>query len=200
MDPKKWGATTWWFEHWLANKVDTTINSMRAQGFVGESDTKIQTELLKLFVDFVGPFNEQLLPCQSCQKSTRVFLRILPPKQILKTFHIQHTSTASDLLFRLHNVVNQKLRKRPFSAAEFNDFITSNEFQTFPLQNLEFVEAAILHCLNKWPNKRKTFVSVFSKYLAPLLWHLHTYAAFGNMTSAQKKTLLTLAQRFATIT
>ena len=191
MDPAKWGATTWWFEHWLANKVDSVIMSSRAQGHVGESDTKFQLDLLKLFVDFIVPFNEELIPCQSCQKSSRVFMRVLSPKDILKTFRSTHQPTASRFVHDLHNIVNQKLKKPQFTPEQFHDFSSSTEFQTFPLANLEYIASAIEHCLNKWkiPRKHKLFVTAFSKYLAPLLVSLHNNASLANLTSAQRQYL-----------
>jgi hypothetical protein len=196
-NPKRWGPPTWWFLHWLANKVDGTIASLRAQGHTSQSDTKIQQTMLQQFISFASKLGAQLLPCHTCQTSTRTFLKLLP--NVVKTFQTLKQSTASNWVFQLHNIVNQKLKKPVCSVQECVDFTSSVDFQSFPLQNIKFIEESILYCLGQWPRKRQTFTTTFRDSLSPLLWTLHNFSAFANISSTQSKALASFAERYRII-
>jgi hypothetical protein len=196
MDPVKWGAPLWWLLQWLANKVDTTIVSMRAQGLVDNSATKIQAELLRLLTEFVNKVGQHLLPCLSCQKSTRVFLGVLPSRDVLKQFQTTKRPASIAWLFQLHNLVNIKLKKPQMSVKDFSEYQSSAAFQAFPFENLEYIESCMLYCIPKWPRRKAVFVQAFAQYLSPLLLQLHTLAPYANVTSAQQKALLSFAQRY----
>lgn len=198
MDPKKWGPTVWWFLEWLANKVDTSIMVMRENGFVDKSATNIQLSMLKNYTQFVELLGKQLLPCRTCQDSTKVFLRLTSPKTVVKQFQSSSIPTASLWLLQLHNLVNTKLKKPKFSVDQAQKYQSSNKFQAFPLQNLQFIESSILYCLAKWPQRKRFFVQAFSEFLSPLLLFLYQFAP--NLTPTQRKSLLTFAQRYAHIT
>lgn len=178
---------------------------MRAQGLVDNSATKLQAELLRLFTRFVDTVGQHLLPCLSCQKSTRKFLAILRSDKIVKEFQTTHRPTSIAWLYQLHNLVNMKLNdpernnKPQMPVKEFLEYQSSPEFQAFPMTNLEFIESCILYCLPKWPRRKNVFVQAFSQYLSPLFLYLHTLAPFANVTSTQKKAFLTFGQRYKNI-
>ncbi len=197
MDPKKWGPTFWWFLEWLGTKVDTTIVSMRAHGHVDKSATNIQQQLLKRFTQFVDLLGRQLLPCRTCQDSTKVFLRLLATKNVMKQFQNTAIPTASQWVFQLHNLVNKKLGKPGLTSNEFRDYRSSNEFQNFPMQNLQYIESCILYCLTKWPQRKKLFTQAFSEFLSPLLLELYSLSQFTNATTAQNKGFLAFGSRHA---
>lgn len=194
MDPKKWGPTFWWFLEWLANKIDSSVMVMRENGHTDKSATNIQLSMLKQFTQFVDVLGRQLLPCRTCQDSTKVFLRLTSPKQVIKQFQSSSIPTASLWLLQLHNLVNVKLKKPRFSIDQSIKYQSSTKFQAFPLQNLQFVESAILHCLTKWPQRKRFFVQAFSEFLSPLLFSVYQFAP--NLTPAQRKSLLEFAQRY----
>lgn len=194
MDPKKWGPTFWWFLDWLANKVDASIMVMRENGFVDKSATNIQSSMLKQYTQFVELMGKQLLPCRTCQDSTKVFLRLTGGKQVLKQFQSSSTPTASLWLLQLHNLVNTKLKKPRWSVDQAMKYQQSTKFQSFPLQNLQFVESAILYCLTKWPQRKRFFVQAFSEFLSPLLFSMYQFAP--NLTPTQRKSILQFAQRY----
>ncbi len=196
MDPKKWGPTVWWFLEWLANKVDTTITSLRAQGHIDKSATNIQLQLLKRYVSFVESLGRNLIPCRTCQDSTKVFLRVLPGKRLVKQFQTTQISGVAQWIFQLHNLVNTKLRKPQWTIDQFNDYRSSNEFQVFPMQNLQYIESCIQYCLTKWPQRRKQFTQTFSEFLSPLLLDLHTYSNYANISAGQSKGLFTFGRKF----
>jgi hypothetical protein len=199
MDPSEWGKIFWWEFHWLANKVDTIIVSMRARGEQDNSDTKLQTELLRLFVTYVRHVGEELLPCMTCQSSTKVFLKVLPPAQVLKDFQRTKIPMASAWIFQLHNLVNVKLKTTQLSVRDFAKHQRQPAFQALPVkQVLGFVESAIRYCMPKWPRRKKTFEETFSKFLSPLLFALHTYAPYANISSKQLTDLETFGRRYAT--
>jgi|SRR5579872_6556150 len=192
MNPEEWGNTVWWELHWLANKVDTVIVSMRAHTPLDKSAAKIQTDLLKMFVLYVKNLGEKLLPCKTCQKSTTKFLNetFLHPSNVLKDFQKTGVPKASAWMYQLHNLVNLKLNKPQLSVADFAKHQRLPAFQDIPLQSvLAYVEAAIRHCMPKWPQRKRTFQETFTKYLSPLLLSLHTHAEFANINSAQVKDL-----------
>lgn len=194
MDPKKWGSTFWWFLQWLANKVDATIHSTQQL-----SDRNIQSRLLKRFTQFVELFGTELIPCRSCQDSTKLFLKHLPGKTVVRYFQSTGVSTASLWIYQLHNLVNTKLNKSQMTAEEFKHFETSNEFQEFPIANLQYIESCILYCLQKWPQRKRRFVAIFSEFLSPILFELSVNGQFANMSSRQSTDLLHYAKRYSNI-
>lgn len=198
MDPKKWGPTVWWFLQWMAHQVDSTVSSMRLQGFVDNTATNIQTKMIKTFTHFMDAFGEFLLPCRSCQESTRVFLRHVPSRHVMKQFSAHHTPMTSEWIFSLHNMVNTKLHKPQWTLAQLQDMRQSSEFQDFPVaQNVLFIEKCIQYCLTKWPNKRRRFVQVFREFLAQLFLSLYTYNAYNTLTQKQATELLALSRRYS---
>ncbi len=167
---------------------------MRANGHTDKSATNIQLSMLKHYTQFVDVLGKQLLPCRTCQDSTKVFLRLSGGKSVLKQFQTSSTPTTTLWLLQLHNMVNTKLKKPRWSLDQAMKYQSSTKFQAFPLQNLQFIESAILYCLTKWPQRKKFFVQAFSEFLSPLL--LLVYQFSPNLTPAQRKSLLQFAQRY----
>jgi len=201
MDPKKWGPTVWWFLQWMAHQVDSTIMSMRLQGHVDNTATNIQGKLLKQYTQVVDSLGEFLLPCRSCQESTKIFLKHIPSKNVMRQFNTLHVPLASEWVLSLHNLVNTKLQKPQWSTAQLADMRSSSEFQDFPVaKNVMFIEQCIRYCLTKWPNKKRKFVQVFREYLAQLFLTLYTYGAYTSMNKTQSKHLLDLSRRYAGLT
>jgi len=124
---------------------------------------------------------------------------IVKPNKVKHTFDTHQIPMASIWIYNLHNLVNLKLNKPQFSMQEFDTYVRSNEFQAFPLSNLQFIESAILYCLRQWPSKRSVFTHVFSNQLSPLLRSLHTYREFANISSTQARALTTFSQRYQSI-
>jgi hypothetical protein len=197
MDPKKWGATVWWWLQWLAYQVDTTIHSMRVQGLVDKTATKIQTDMIKSFTSYVNTLGEFLLPCRSCQESTRIFLHHAPSKNILKHFATNNTPVTSIWIFELHNLVNMKLRRPTWTLKQLADLQSSGSFQEFPFENLSYIESCIQYCLPKWPHRKRRFTQAFREFLAPLLLQLAGYSRYNNLTSKQQADAQRVAVKYA---
>lgn len=196
MDPKKWGPTVWWFLEWLADKVDTTIFVMRENGHTDKTATNIQLAMLKQFTQFVELLGRQLLPCRTCQDSTKVFLRTASGKNVIKHFQATHQSMASEWLLHLHNLVNAKLKKPRWTLEQAHKYQSSSKFQAFPLQqNLQFIEAAILYCLTKWPQRKRFFTQAFSEFLSPLFVSL--FQLSPTLSPTQRRDLAQFSQRYA---
>lgn len=187
MDPKRWGPTFWWFLHWMAHEVDATITSMRQHGLVEKTATNFQTTLLKSFIQFVERLGVHLLPCHTCQKSTRVFLSIVPGKGVLKKFSTQFIPSASDWIFELHNMVNIKLSKPPFTVDQFTALRNSISFQNANLlQMWSFVRQSVENCLHKWPQRRRLFEQLVIN-LKQIFTQLRYLDAYNTLSTEQRK-------------
>lgn len=197
MDPKKWGPTVWWFLQWMAHQVDSTIISMRQQGYVNKTATILQTKMLKDFTQFVNVLSEHLLPCRSCQESTRVFLRHLSSRNVMRQFAQTAVPLASEWIFGLHNMVNMKLKKPTWTLDQLYNMRQSSDFQDFPVaQNVGFIEKCIQYCLStKWPHKRRKFVQAFREFLSQLLWILYSHSPV--LSKSQQTHLLQLIRRYS---
>ena len=102
MNTKFWGPGEWVYLHTITFNYPETVDETDKDHIERRKYTKQQFEIL-----------QYTLPCKYCRRSFKKFLKKLPIDK--------HLKTRADLtlwLYRVHNMVNAKLRKQEFEAVE----------------------------------------------------------------------------------
>ncbi len=100
MNTKFWGPPGWEFLHAIAFNYPESIEN--------EDDKERQLYTERLFNDL-----QYTLPCKYCRESFKLFLKAEPLKP-----HLGSRADLTKWLYRVHNLVNDKLRKQELEAVE----------------------------------------------------------------------------------
>lgn len=98
--PSTWGASGWRFLHCISLTYPL-------------KPTLYEKEDMWRFLSSVG----DVLPCKLCRKNYKTFIRSHP-------FCLDSRDDLVDWMFRLHNSVNSRLKKKIYTKKEFIDIIT----------------------------------------------------------------------------
>ena len=138
---KRWSIPTWMLFHGMAEKIDETFY---------KNNKKEVLNIIKIICDN--------LPCPYCRQNASKYLKI----------NMRNIETKEDLklfLYRFHNDVNKKLKKKHFSESILNKYKTINILHAYKwFDNKFYGEYIVSHDFNKWRrNMVKDKVTTFFK-------------------------------------